>query len=259
MKKRNKHTSKKIQIEFDEAHLPVLVAALETYSRLQSGQIKMAIDTAYADTNLTYEESQYIENIVRYVVFPPNCVREYDGEHKEFYDRYDNEYDESGNLIKESEEWRKKKNRHHLDHPNTSFGIGCKEMKNGTIAWEIKKAIEEFLHYERNSGYRNMGVDGDGVLNTSGVPNAKILSLNTLSSFKYWKPEKEFRIPQKYQEKIEKAIKNKNFEDAWKIVDKSFKNNALPKGSSTRIEENSGTYYVIVEKPIKNDSINTSI
>jgi hypothetical protein len=34
-------------------------------------------------------------------------------------------------------------------------------------------------------------------------------------------------------------------------VDKSFKNKPLPTGRSAKIEEVSGTYYVVVEKPIK--------
>jgi len=96
-----------------------------------------------------------------------------------------------------------------------------------------------------------MGVDGDGVLNISGVPDAKILNPIILSSFKYWKPQKEFRIPQKYQEKVDKLIKNKNYNLAWDVVDKAFKNKPLPRGSSSRIEEVSGTYYVIVDKPHK--------
>jgi len=245
-----KKKSERISIEFDKRHLFVLISALETYSRLQSGQIKMAMDEVYWDRGLTYEEGQYIENVIRSIAVPPNAKRE-DGGHGGFYDQYNNEYDESGEIVKESEDWKNKKIRPHLDHPNSSFGVGCKEMIRGTIAWEIKKAIEEFLHYERNDGYRSMGVDGDGVLNISGVPDAKILNPIILSSFKYWKPQKEFRIPQKYQEKVDKLIKNKNYNLAWDVVDKAFKNKPLPRGSSSRIEEVSGTYYVIVDKPHK--------
>jgi hypothetical protein len=248
---KNKKQNKKIQIEFDSGHLPVLVAALETFSRLQSGQVSMAMDTVYADRNLSWDERQYIEGTVRYMAFPANPRREYNG-HGGFYDQYDNEYDDNGNIVEESEDWVSKKNRPHLDYPNSYFGVGCPEMKSGTIAWEIKKSIEEFLHYERNDGYRDMGVDGDGVLNISGIPNAKILNPVYYGGSTYWKPQKEFKIPQRYQEEIRTIIKDKKFDDAWKIVDKSFKSKPLPKGSSIRIEEKAGTYYVVVEKPIKN-------
>lgn len=242
--------SKKIQIEFDSEHLPVLINALETYSRLQSGQVGMAMDTVYADRYISYDDCAWIEKQVREIAFPPNPVRKYDG-HGGFYDRYGNDYDENGNMVKESETWKRKKNSPHLDHPNSSFGVGCPEMKQGTIAWEIKKAIEEYLHYERNDGYRTMGVDGDGVLNISGIPNAKILDPIILSNFKYWKPQKQFRIPEKYQEKITKMLDNKEYKEIWEVVEKAFKKNPLPQGSRFRIEQVSGTNYVVVEKPIK--------
>ncbi len=241
-----KKKSERISIEFDKRHLFVLISALETYSRLQSGQIKMAMDEVYWDRGLTYDEGQHIENTIRYHAFPPNAKREYDG-HGGFYDQYGNEYDDRGEIVEESEDWKSKKNRPHLDHPNSSFGVGCKEMIRGTIAWEIKKAIEEYLNYHRNDGYRDMGVDGDGVLNISCIPNAKVLD----PIHGYWKPQKEFRIPQRYQDKIDKFIKNKDYKPVWEVVDKAFKNKPLPKGSSYRIEEVSGTYYVIVDKPYK--------
>lgn len=245
--KTSKTVFKKIQVEFDAEHLPVIISALETYSRLQSGQISIAMDEVYADRWLTHDERNHIENTIRYAAFPKNLKREYDG-HGGFYDQYNNVYDENGSVVEESEEWKQKKARPHLDHANSSFGVGCKEMTRGTIAWEIKKALQEYLHYERNDGYRDMGVDGDGVLNITGIPNAKILD----SIHGYWKPEKQFKIPQRYQDKVKNFIKNKDHKSVWDIVNKAFKNKPLPKGSSYRIEEVSGTYYVVIEKPYKN-------
>ena len=236
----------KVQIEFDSEHLPVLINALETYSRLQSGQVGMAMDTVYADRLLTWDEREHVEKTVRFIAFPPNLDRKYDG-HGGFFDQYDNEYGENGNIVKESDTWKLKKKRPHLDHPNSSFGVGCPEMKQGTIAWEIKKAIQEYLHYERNGGYRDMGVDGDGVLNISGIPSAKVLD----PIHGYWKPQKAFRIPQRYQDKITKMLDTKEYKGIWEVVEKAFKRNPLPQGSCFRIEQVSGTNYVVVEKPIK--------
>lgn len=242
-----KNKNKKIQIEFDSKHLPVVINALETYSRLQSGQVSMAMDTVYFDRNLSWDERNHIEGTIRYIAFPANPRREYDG-HGGFFDQYNNEYDESGSIAKESDDWKSKKNRPHLDHPNSSFGVGCPEMKNGTIAWEIKKAIEEFLHYERNDGYRDMGVDGDGVLNISGIPNAKIIDTETRE---YWKPIKRFPIPFKYQTKIADLIQSNKFSDVWSLIDKAFKNKKLPAGKCRKVEEKDSLYYVVVEKPYK--------
>ena len=50
---------------------------------------------------------------------------------------------------------------------------------------------------------------------------------------------------------MDKAIKSKEFTKAWEIADKSFKKKPLPKGSRSKIQEVSGTYYVIVEEPYK--------
>jgi hypothetical protein len=204
-----KNKPDRISIEFDRKHLSVLTTALEVYSRLRSGQIKVAMDSAFEDKELTYEDGQVLESFVRTIVFRKEEL-----------------------LIK---------NR------NAYLGVGCEAMKGGTVAWEIKKAIQEYLHYERNDGYRDMGVDGDGVLNISKIPEPKILD----KVHGYWKPEKAFRIPQRSQNKISEAIKAQQHNKAWEIVDKCFKNKPLPRGSSARIQEVSGTYYVIVTKPIK--------
>jgi hypothetical protein len=204
-----KNKPDRISIEFDRKHLPVLTTALEVYSRLRSGQIKIAMDSAFEDKELTYEDGQVLESFVRTIVFRKEEL-----------------------LIK---------NR------NAYLGVGCEAMKGGTVAWEIKKAIEEYLHYERNNGYRDMGVDGDGVLNISKIPEPKILD----KVHGYWKPEKAFRIDQRYQSKISEAMEGNQYNKAWQIVDKCFKNKPLPIGSSAKIQEVSGTYYVVVAKPVK--------
>lgn len=249
---KTKKISKKIQIEFDREHLPVLVTALEVYSRLRSGQVDMAMSEAYWDRLIDWHERELIHKIVRRTYFPSSPERCYDG-HGGFYDQYDNEYNEDGTIKTESEEWKKKKKFPSLNNSNSSFGVGnTKEMREGTIAWEIKKVIDQYLHYERNDGYRTIcDVSGDGAMKFSDVELPKILDPIILSNFKYWKPQKEFRIPQKYQKKVEGAIKNKEFTKAWNIVYKAFEKNPLPKGNTSSIQEISGTYYVIIEQPYK--------
>ncbi len=210
MKKKTK-PSKKVSIEFDEKHLGTLATALEVYSRLRSGQIKMAMDTAFWDKGLTYQDGEVLESMVRTIVF-----------------------------YKEKEL---------MENRNCYYGIGCEKMKDGTVAWEIKKTIEQYLHYQRNDGMRRIcDVSGDGSLEISGISAPKVLD----SIKGYWKPQKEFRIPQGKQESMRKAMDNKDYEKAWNVVYSSFKKKPLPTGNKTRIEEVSGTYYVIVEEPYMN-------
>jgi hypothetical protein len=246
--KKKKTESKKVLIEFDEKHLSTLTTALEVYSRLRSGQIKMAVDSAFYNINLSYKESQYIENAVRFIVFPSTPIREYDG-HGGFYDQYSNEYNEEGSIINESAEWKTKKLRPHLDHPNSSFGVGCGEMKDGTVAWEIKKAIEQYQHYQRNDGMRRIcDVSGDGAMQLSEVPVPKIIESNG-----YWKPQKSFIIPKRYQKYIDASIKIEKYSDVWSVVDKAFKKTPLPRGKESRIEKYNDSYYVVVQEPYKLD------
>jgi len=212
--KKKKIKSKKVSIEFDEKHLETLVNALEVYSRLRSGQIKIAMDTAFWDKELTYEDGEVLESMVRTIVF-----------HKE---------------------------KELIDHRNAYYGIGCEKMKDGTVAWEIKKTIDQYLHYQRNDGYRQIcDVSGNGAFQSSKVPMPKIIEPSCmLSEFAYWKPQKEFRIPQGYQNRVDKAMKDKDFTLVWELVDKAFKN-SLPKGSSSKVQEVAGTYYVVITEPYK--------
>jgi hypothetical protein len=242
--KKKKETPQKVLLELDEKHLPTLVNALETYSRLRSGQIKMALDAVYWDANLTYEECQYIENHVRYFVFPHNIQREYNHEYEEYYDNYGNEYDKDGNIVNESEDWKRKKNRHHLDHPNTSFGINCKEHGDGTEAWIIKKVLDQYLHYKRNDGYRRMSdVSGDGAMKWAGskdIEHPKILNFD---------PSKTFPLPKRYWPTLDFLFENKDYSAMWQCVDKAFKKKPLPKGSSSEIRKVNDKWVVIVKEP----------
>jgi hypothetical protein len=204
---KNKKIDKKVLIEFDERHLSTLTKALEVYSRLRSGQIKFAVDAAFWDKELTYNDGEVIESFVRTLVF--------------------------------------RKDEQMIKNRNSYYGVGCLHMKDGTVAWEIKKTIEEYQHYQRNNGIRKIGdVSGDGAMQISGIAIPKIKGDVT----GYWSPMMVFRIPQRYQEPMDKAMKEKNFKKVWDIVDKSFKKKPLPKGSSTKVVEN-GSYYVVVEKP----------
>jgi hypothetical protein len=151
---KKKETSQKVQIEFDEEHLHTLVQALETYSRLRSGQIGIALDNVYWDRDLDWNDKKDLETKVRNVVF---------------------------------------KNEELSENTNMSYGVGCPEMKDGTDAFIIRKVIDQYLHYKRNDGYRRvMDVSGDGAygFGYKGTPPPKILNFDTSKIFplpkRYW-------------------------------------------------------------------------
>ena len=205
--------SKKVSIEFDERHLSTLSTALEVYSRLRGGQIKLALENGFWDKNLTYEDGEVLESFVRTIVF--------------------------------------REDKFLMENRNAYYGIGCKEMKDGDVAWEIKKVIEQYKHYQRNDGLRRIcDVSGDGAMQISEVPLPKIIDSNG-----YWKPQKSFIIPKRYQKYIDASMKIEKYSDVWSVVDKAFKKSPLPRGKASRIEKYDGSYYVVVEEPYQIDNI----
>jgi hypothetical protein len=61
-------------VKLTDAHLSVINAALETYYRLKSGQIDMALDIAY-DYKIKHEQSSAISTIIRSFALPELSVR----------------------------------------------------------------------------------------------------------------------------------------------------------------------------------------
>jgi hypothetical protein len=197
---------KKVAIQFDEEHLHTIATAMEVYSRLRSGQIKFAFDAAFCDKNLTYEDGEAIESFVRTLVF--------------------------------------RNDEHIIKKRNAYYGVGQEQMKDGTEAWEIKKTVEQYLHYERNDGYRNiMDVSGDGPLQCSKVPVPKILN---------FEPSKTFPLPKKCYKSLDRLFEKKDYSAMWIIVDKMFQDTPLPKGKSTKIEKVDNQWVVIVNEPYIN-------
>jgi hypothetical protein len=197
---------KKVTIQFDEEHLQTLTTALEVYSRLRSGQIKLAFDAAFCDKDLTYNDSETIESFVRTLVF--------------------------------------RNDKTIADNRNAYYGVGQEEMKDGTVAWEIKKTIEQYLHYQRNDGYRNiMDVSGDGPMQISKVPVPKILN---------FEPSKTFPVPKKAYDILNKAFEKNDWETMWATVELAFKTKPLSKGKSTKIEKVDNQWVVTVNEPYIN-------
>jgi hypothetical protein len=193
----------KIQLELDEHYLPTLVNALEVYSRLRCGQIKYALDSAFIDKNLDYTEMMYLENIVRSFVF---------------------------------------KNEEILEYNNMYYGIHSKEAGDAKEAFAIKKTIEQYLHYQRNNGYRKIcDVSGDGPMKAmSKYPVPKVVG---------FEPKKVFPIPKRQHAKLDFFFEIKDFSSMWKIIDKTFTKKPLPKGTSSEIKKIDDKWLVVVNEP----------
>lgn len=145
--KTNKQKNKTVQLELDEQHLYTLVYALEVYSRLKTGQIGMAIDTAFQDKLIGWDDKQMIETVVRNVVF---------------------------------------KGEELVRNPNMSYGIHQKEVGDAKQAFIIRKVIDQYFHYKRNDGYRIVcDVSGDGApyIQTD-IPIPKIVGFEPKKTFK---------------------------------------------------------------------------
>ena len=148
--KNKKKEHKKATITFDERHLPVITRALETFMRLRSGQIDMALDEVYADKQSKmlkdkdyhhYDDNKDIEKLIRSVYFKD------------------------------------------LDSPNAAWGIG-QYGHGGEEAYMISKTLRQYMAYERNDGYSGTGRDFDTCWGSySDVPNPVVEGFSTRKFF----------------------------------------------------------------------------
>ena len=148
--KNKKKESKKVTITFDERHLPVITRALETFMRLRSGQIGMAMDEVYSDKQSKmlkdkdyyhYDDNKDIEKLIRSVYFKD------------------------------------------LDRPNAAWGVG-QYGHGGEEAYMISKTLRQYMAYERNDGYAGTGRDFDTTWGTySDIPNPVVEGFSTRKFF----------------------------------------------------------------------------
>lgn len=132
--------------------------------------------------------------------------------------------------------------------PNGGPSICSEEAGDARIAYEIQKAIQQYVSLKKSGGWFGDTVDFDGnLLNPSGLPPPKIEGLEEMQY-------KDFYIPDQDIQNIENLYDADEYEKIWKIVSKTMD---LPRGDSKEIIENSYGYssvrhfYVRVYKPRK--------
>jgi hypothetical protein len=205
------------KISFTDEHLKIILRALEVYSRLRSGQIKIAIEQAYSDYWISYDESDSIEKFVRKIIFPEPPILNYDG-HGGYIDQYGNTYDESGNRDTEytlEEKYRIKRPKN-LGN-NSYYGVGSKEMNEsgGTLSYEILSLIRQYIALKENDGYTDTGTHFQDPLHLTNVP------LPVIDDFS---KEKVFELRGKaLVNKLNKLEDSKNFVEFWEHVNNYLK------------------------------------
>lgn len=234
-------------IKFTDEHLSIIARAMEIYSRLRAGQIKIAMEEAYPDYMLSYEECENIEQHVRNIIYPKPPQLFYDG-HGGYYDQYDNTYDESGNRTnEESYEDRMRATRPQMNGQNAYFGIASKEMidSGGTLAYEILSTLRQYINLKQNDGYYNRSTWSCDPLNLTTIPLPEIVGF-----------EKEKRFPIKGKaivSKLESMVENQKFDDLWDTIGKYLtkKYPELESYSAAKIEKEDNHFVVIAQGATK--------
>lgn len=133
--------------------------------------------------------------------------------------------------------------------PNGGPSIRSEEVGDARIAYEIQKAIQQYIALKKSGGWFGSGYDFDGnLLNPSGLPPPKIEGLEEMQYMK-------FLIPQ--QRQAYDFYMQDDFQGLWSHV-KEFMPD-LPRGDKMEIVEGiedhafcgSPTLYVRVHKPRK--------
>jgi hypothetical protein len=214
----------KIMSNFTKIHLTdkqiqVIITALSCYCRLRSGQIGIAMDEAYRDKDISYDERDEIETKVREVVF---------GQPKSYVannSRGCGGDDDSGcPTLKERLEEEKPAKKAEFNHPHSYYGFSSPELKDGSLAFEIEKTLTEYLSVKNNEGYWGSGCNFNGPLRTTKEP------LPIIEGFPDYR---DFPLTLAQTKKILPHYHKNDYKKMWETYD-SLKLD-LPKGQKYQI------------------------
>lgn len=229
------------KIEFTDEHLRVMMIALEVYSRLRAGQIRIAIDEAFRDMHLSWKELESIEEFVRDILYPKPVELKYDG-HGGYYDQYGRTYGEDGEMDESQMSWEDKE-RLKRSELHGNYGVCHEEMikSGGTLAYEIYSTLRQYVSLKKSDGYEKVGVSYHDPLQITEV---------TLPVIEGFTAEKHFPIKGKaIVDKLDKAQETKDFTKVWEVVGEYLKRKypELDGYSQARIEREDNHYVVIVK------------
>ena len=207
-------------IQLTDNQLRTIQSALETYYRLRSGQIGMALEEVYPDKMLSWDEKDTMERLVKQMVFPlPTNVPD--------------------DIIK---------HRPGL-HANEAFGIGQKALGDANLAYELYGTIRQYLAVKRNDGWFGCNTSFDDPVKVTEEP------LPVIEGFT---KTKLFPVPKKLQKKVwtymdkceQKTCTTEEAQDIWNALDKEME---LPQSNFHKIVEQDGKLFVQATRPRKDN------
>lgn len=170
------------KIHFTDKQLRVIVTALSCFYRLRSGRVGIAMDEAYKDKDISYDDRETIEKVVRTIAFKG------------------------------------------IQHPHSYYGFSSPQLKDGTLAFEIEKTLDEYLSVKNNDGYWGSGCNFNSPLKTTQEP------LPIIEGFADYK---DFPLTRAQTKKILPHYHNNDYKKMWEVYD-SLKL-GLPKGEKYQI------------------------
>lgn len=191
MKKSDKSKVGDTTITFTPAQLDTVEKALEVYCRMRLGQFHTAFDTAFSDKIIGWNAREGIHKICR------DLLTNVDG----------------GPLF---------------PMPlNGSYGVGCKEIGDGQIAYEVSQSITQYKAIKENDGYFSdkFSTRFNDPLMLSGEPEIEIAGFN-----KYVDIELSDDIALESSE----LFNDDKYEALWSLVKNNMK---LPKSEKQEILE----------------------
>lgn len=239
------------KISFTDAHLSTIETALEVYARLKLGQFDIAIDEAFPEADLSWEERRKIHGFLRGIVLPEAPSLRHDG-HGGYVDQYYNFYGEDRELDCEldceQKAFLKRANKGKLQGLNSSYGVCSEEIYDGNLAYEIRQTIRQYLTVKSNDGFFNyMNVSFDDPLKVTEEP------LPVIEGFE---KSKTFVVEDsKINNQLNKLFKEKkpNWQKMWELVENNCQNHENIESSHRQINFNKDAkkWELILEKPIK--------
>lgn len=206
-------------ITFTDSHLEVIQKALEVYTRLRLGQIRIAIDVAFQECHLTWDELELIERAVRPIVFPAKPVLKYDG-HGGWYDQYGYSYDESGQRDTEiTYDEKLRAARPSLNSPTEYFGITSPEVKDAQLANEIYSTIRQYTSLRKSNGFYGSTTGFNDPLKLTAEPLPEIEGFEDLKT-------KTFDLPADFSEKyldVSDSSCTRITSEGWDVIHDTIK------------------------------------